>query len=262
MYPGFPNSPVTTLAETLTIDATSATVIDGTKLPDTLPNLLTIGTDVDAETVLVTVKNSNVLTITRGIEGSAKQWNPGEIIGRMFTNYDHNAFKSNIEDLDSRVDDLEVMTTEGDIIYQGASAPTRLAKGTGKQVLRINASATAPEWVANTRGIAFYLGKELAVNDEVSFIAPCALTITNIKMDIGTAPTGANLIVDIHKNGTTIFTTQANRPTIVATETTEDSSAPDVTSIVAGDKITLIVDQVGSTVKGTNLSATVICEVA
>lgn len=154
-----------------------------------------------------------------------------------------------------------VMTTEGDILYRGSAAPARLAIGTAKHVLRTNAGATAPEWVANTRGLAYYLSGDLAADDEMSFIAPCALTVTNVKMAVGTAPTDANLIVDIHKNGTTIFTTQDNRPTIVATETTEDSAAPDVTSIAAGDKITLIVDQVGSTIAGADLSATIICEV-
>jgi hypothetical protein len=38
------------------------------------------------------------------------------------------------------------LTTEGDIVYKGASALTRLAKGTGSQTLKMNAGATAPEW--------------------------------------------------------------------------------------------------------------------
>lgn len=43
------------------------------------------------------------------------------------------------------------MTTQGDIIYGGASgAPTRLAKGTASQVLAMNSGATAPEWVTAT----------------------------------------------------------------------------------------------------------------
>lgn len=37
---------------------------------------------------------------------------------------------------------------EGDVIYRGASAWTRLAKGTAGQVLRMNTGATAPEWGA------------------------------------------------------------------------------------------------------------------
>ncbi len=37
--------------------------------------------------------------------------------------------------------------TQGDILYYGASgAPTRLAKGTAGQVLKVNSGATAPEW--------------------------------------------------------------------------------------------------------------------
>lgn len=37
---------------------------------------------------------------------------------------------------------------EGDTIYRGASAWTRLAKGTAGQVLKMNSGATAPEWGA------------------------------------------------------------------------------------------------------------------
>ena len=45
------------------------------------------------------------------------------------------------------------MTTQGDVIYGGASGlPTRLAKGTASQVLAMNAGATAPEWVAAAGG--------------------------------------------------------------------------------------------------------------
>jgi hypothetical protein len=41
---------------------------------------------------------------------------------------------------------VSVMTTQGDLVYRGASAPERLAKGTAGQQLRMNSSATAPEW--------------------------------------------------------------------------------------------------------------------
>ncbi len=39
---------------------------------------------------------------------------------------------------------------EGDTIYRGASAWTRLAKGTAGQILRVNSGATAPEWATST----------------------------------------------------------------------------------------------------------------
>ena len=38
------------------------------------------------------------------------------------------------------------LTTQGDILYRGASADARLAKGTAAQHLLLNAGATAPEW--------------------------------------------------------------------------------------------------------------------
>jgi hypothetical protein len=39
-----------------------------------------------------------------------------------------------------------VLTTEGDLIYRGASAETRLGIGTAGQILKVNSGATAPEW--------------------------------------------------------------------------------------------------------------------
>lgn len=43
---------------------------------------------------------------------------------------------------------LEIASeAEGDIMFRNASAWTRLAKGTGSQTLKMNAGATAPEWV-------------------------------------------------------------------------------------------------------------------
>lgn len=53
---------------------------------------------------------------------------------------------SEIEDNSVTLAELE-HGTEGDILYYAAAgAPTRLAKGTACQLLRINSGATAPEW--------------------------------------------------------------------------------------------------------------------
>lgn len=160
------------------------------------------------------------------------------------------------------------MTTQGDILYQGAAAPARLAAGTGKQVLRMNSGATAPEWVSNTRGISFSISGTLTTALSARFPSPCALTITKVLSSVKTAPTGAALIIDIHKvpkgstTSTTVFTTQANRPTIADGEYEDESVAPDVTSIAQGDVIEIYIDQIGSTIAGADLAATAVCEVA
>jgi hypothetical protein len=79
-----------------------------------------------------------------------------------------------------------------------------------------------------------------------------AATISNVVATVGTAPTGAAIIFDVNKNGTTIFTTQGSRPTIAISGFVDLSSVPDVTTIEAGDYLTIDVDQVGSTIAGAN----------
>lgn len=76
----------------------------------------------------------------------------------------------------------------------------------------------------------------------------------------GTSPTGADLIADVNKNGTTIFTTQANRPKVLAGDIdgVGVATVPDITGLAEGDRLTVDIDQVGSTVAGDNVSLHVI----
>jgi len=90
-----------------------------------------------------------------------------------------------------------------------------------------------------------------------TLLAPRTLTITKVKLVVKTAPTGQAIIVDVNKNGTTIFTTQANRPQIAAGATTGDSGTPDITSLAEGDKLTADIDQVGTT-PGADLTVEVV----
>jgi hypothetical protein len=84
-------------------------------------------------------------------------------------------------------------------------------------------------------------------------------TIVGTRLMVGTAPTGANLIVDVNKNGTTIYTTQGNRPTITATQNAGGpGTAPDITALAAGDYLTVDIDQIGSTIAGSDLTVSVI----
>lgn len=84
------------------------------------------------------------------------------------------------------------------------------------------------------------------------------LTITAVRTHVGTAPTGATLIVDVNKNGTTIFTTQGNRPTVaISGNTSGKVTNMDVTSLADGDYLTVDIDQIGSTVAGSDLTVTI-----
>jgi hypothetical protein len=82
-------------------------------------------------------------------------------------------------------------------------------------------------------------------------------TISTVRASVNVAPTGAALIVDVNKNGTTIFTTQGNRPQIAVSTNTDVSGAPDVTSLTSGDYLTVDIDQIGSTIAGSDLVVTI-----
>ena len=84
------------------------------------------------------------------------------------------------------------------------------------------------------------------------WLVPFDLTIINFQIIVATVPTGADLILDVHQNGTTIFTTQANRPRVVASDADGigAETVPDITSLSEGDYLTFDIDQIGSTVAG------------
>lgn len=70
-----------------------------------------------------------------------------------------------------------------------------------------------------------------------------AATIDKVYIHLETAPgSGKTLTVDVNKGGTTIFTTQGNRPSIADTSTTDESGTPDVTSLAKNDELTMDVD--------------------
>lgn len=81
-----------------------------------------------------------------------------------------------------------------------------------------------------------------------------AMSISTVRVSVGTAPTGAAILVDVNKNGTTIYTTQANRPQIAVSTNTATGNSPNVTTLAAGDYLTVDIDQVGSTVAGSDLT--------
>jgi hypothetical protein len=84
-----------------------------------------------------------------------------------------------------------------------------------------------------------------------------AYTITGVRASVGTAPTGSSIIVDVLLNGTTIYTTAANRPTIAVSTNTATGNSPNITALSANDYLTVNVAQVGSTVAGSDLSVSI-----
>jgi len=100
MYKGLVNSPETTITNNISESDTIIYVLDPTRVPEP-PNLMTLGTGTNAETVKVTEINGSAITVERGFQGIAKSWPAGTVIARNFTEYDYNALKENIEDLEA-----------------------------------------------------------------------------------------------------------------------------------------------------------------
>ena len=85
MYKGIPNSPEAMLTSDINSTQTTITVSDANIIPE-VPNILVIGGNTDnPETVKVTGKNGNTLTVERGFQGSAQAWEAGIKISRNFT---------------------------------------------------------------------------------------------------------------------------------------------------------------------------------
>lgn len=78
-----------------------------------------------------------------------------------------------------------------------------------------------------------------------ALVAVQPFTITAVKAYRGTAGTSSSTIVDVNLDGTTIFTTQANRPTFAYTDGDNKivTKTPDVTGVAAGQLLTFDIDQ-------------------
>lgn len=112
MYQAKSNSPQTTLTAIIAADATTLTVFDGSVLPPA-PNILTLGTDENAEVVYYSTLSGNVVSgLVRGYSGTtASVWEEGTQVSREFTSYDHDTFITNINALQSDVSGLQTTVT-------------------------------------------------------------------------------------------------------------------------------------------------------
>ena len=97
MYIAVNNSPQTTLTASITATDSEIAVASVDALPSA-PNLVTIGSDDDAEVVRYNGIDGLKLTgCERGFGGTtAKIWLLNELVYRAYTKYDHDTFVDNI----------------------------------------------------------------------------------------------------------------------------------------------------------------------
>lgn len=114
-------------------------------------------------------------------------------------------------------------------------------------------------------------GNVSAAAGAIAFPVPSGCELVSVHAKVGTAPAGASILIDVNKNGTTVFTDQANRVTIAAGATagsakvqpalaagtnyiyTPYPTASPLATFAEGDTVSVDVDQVGSSTAGANL---------
>ena len=117
----------------------------------------------------------------------------------------------------------------------------------------------------NAYDVAFTAGfdKDMVKEDVVvatygELVMARAGTIIGEAGYVDTAPTGATLIVDIMKNGTTIYA--STKPTFAISATGLTAGALTTTAFVSGDRITFKVTQIGSAEPGEGVRFTLKCK--
>lgn len=116
--------------------------------------------------------------------------------------------------------------------------------GGGTTVPVSNAYQTLPFFKAGT--LAVGSGKFPIYNDTGG-----VWTFTAARAEVGTAPTGAGIVVQVKINGSNAFTV-----TIASGATTGSNLSPPTVQVPIGGKVTCDITQVGSTVPGADLSVT------
>lgn len=101
---------------------------------------------------------------------------------------------------------------------------------------------------AGTQTVANLAATETFYNDTDQ-----PLYVQAVRATVGTAPTGTSLIVDVLNDGTTIYTTQANRPTIAISGTTALGGTAANNKLLPGKALTFTVAQIGNSVAGSDL---------
>lgn len=98
--------------------------------------------------------------------------------------------------------------------------------------------------------------ENIAVGTYAEWVMPRTGSFVGEAGYIDTAPTGAAAIVDIQKNGTTIYTTKPQFAATANTLTAGTLKTDGTEDFVSGDRITFKVTQIGSTIAGSGLRFT------
>jgi hypothetical protein len=131
--------------------------------------------------------------------------------------------------------------------------------GNAGKILIVNATESGIEFTSYVPSSGTTTLSGIASNDAVffidgalasgiamsySYVVPRNMTISGIFAYVETPGDSGDTIIDVNKNGTTLFTTQANRPSVAYNDTSSIKAVPDITELLEGDIITIDIDTV------------------
>lgn len=174
------------------------------------------------------------------------------------------AFDAGVDYLGFQMSQKDADTVQFYADWSGGYTMELRDRGTNKGWVTTNAADTYSrrllhesfQWTFHKTG---GLTTATGVNEPAEYMqAAYAFVIDEVRVHVGTAPTGSTLLVDVNINGTTAFTTQANRPTIAISGTDATSGVADGGQAGAkNDRISFDIDQIGSTIAGSDLTVMV-----
>ena len=128
--------------------------------------------------------------------------------------------------------------------------------------LRDRSTHTGTQAFSTLTGVKVEIG--IACSDETTSLTtgtakvtlrmPHALTLTAVRLNVNTAPTGSALVVNVLQGGSTIFSTKPQIDAGTKTSVGSGTAAVISTSALTDDaEITINIDQIGSTIAGKGL---------
>jgi hypothetical protein len=159
---------------------------------------------------------------------------------------------------DGSIDNVHLAddAVDSDELAAGAVDNAHIDASAGIAVTKV---AAMPYDIGFTAGFDSDMVKEdVAVATYGEMVVARALTITGEVAYVDTAPTGATLIMDIMKNGTTIYA--STKPLIAISANTHTVGVATTTALASGDRVTFKITQIGSTEPGEGVRFTLKCK--
>ena len=148
-----------------------------------------------------------------------------------------------------------ISSTQGAILYRGASSWAVLGTGTSGQLLKTQGAGANPVWVSPAVEICIAISDETTAlttgTNKVVFRMPFAMNVSAVRASAATAPTGSALIFDIKETGTSILSTLLSIDASAKTSTTSTTPAVLSDTALADDaEVSISITQIGASVAG------------